>query len=83
MFIDFISQLLETLVNADVAEMFSAPLALLLVFILMFGLFTMFSGSSVKKLVLTFILIVVLVFCIFSMASHMGFITLPVTLGGT
>ena len=51
MFIDFISQLLETLVNADVAEMFSAPLALLLVFILMFGLFTMFSGSSVKKLV--------------------------------
>lgn len=83
MFIDFIKQFLETLVNTEVAEMFSAPLALLLVFMLLFGLFTMFSGSSVKRMILMFIMIVILCFCVFSMASHMGFITLPVTLGGT
>ena len=83
MFTEYIHSLLEELVNTQVAEMFTAPLALLLVLLLISALFTMFANGKTKMVVLTFILIVVLVFCVYSMASALGFITLPIVLGGT
>lgn len=83
MFTEYIYTLFEQLVNAQVAEIFTAPFALLIVLLLIAGLFTMFSSGKIKMLVLTFILIVVLIFCVYSMASSLGFITLPVVLGGT
>lgn len=82
MFIDFIYQFIETLVNTQAAEIFSAPFAMFLVLILVFLLFTMFSDGRTKRVVLTCILIITLVFIVFSMASNMGFITIPITFGG-
>lgn len=78
MFTEFIYELFEKLVSAEVAEMFTAPLATFLVLMLIFGLFALFCGSGVKRLVLTFILIITLIFTTFSISKKMGFIRLPI-----
>ena len=82
MFIQFIFDFFETLINTQVAEIFSAPLALFMVLMLIFGLFTIFCSGYTKRIFLIFILVIVVVFMIFSMASNIGFITLPITFGG-
>lgn len=84
MFIDFIYQFLSILINTDIAEVFSAPLAFMLVAMLLFWLFTLFASASSKRIFLIFICVVVGAFCVFSLAQYYGFIQLPVTfVGGT
>lgn len=82
MLTESIHQIIETFVNGQTADIFTAPLAMFIVFMLLFGLFTIFCDSRTKRIFLICILIIILVFIVFSMASNIGFITLPITLGG-
>lgn len=76
-----IKELFTNLIGSEV-EFMAMPLALLTVLLLIFGLFTLFANGTTKRLFLIGIIIVVITFCVFSMASQMGFVTLPLTLGG-
>lgn len=83
MFIEFIHTFLETLTNTQIADIFSAPMAVFLCLMLLFLLFTMFASPSTKRLALVSVFIITVVLCIFFMAKELGFITIPITFGGS
>lgn len=78
MILDPIKQIITELINEEVAEMFSAPLAILIVLLLISGLFLIFANSHTRRLVMLFVLITTLIFATFSMAKEIGFIRLPI-----
>ena len=82
MLINYITQFIQTFTNEHIAQIFTEPIALLIVSMLLFGLFTIFASSNTKRIFLIFILVIVGAFAIFSMASSYGFVQLPVVLGG-
>ena len=82
MIISYIKEFIQTFTNERLADIFTEPLAILIVFALIFGLFTIFSSSSTKRVILIFMLVVVGAFAIFHMASIYGFVQLPFVLGG-
>ena len=82
MLIEYIKQFIQTFTSEHLAEIFTEPLAILIVFMLLFGLFTIFANSTTKRILLIFILVIVGAFAIFNMASVYGFVQLPIVLGG-
>lgn len=83
MFLNFINEFLTNLISADVAAIFTAPIAFLIACLLIFGIFTFFIKSSHKKILLILICVVVGAFAIFSLAQFYGFVEMPVILGGS
>lgn len=82
MFIDVIKIFLETLLNAQVAEMLAAPIALLFACLLMFLTFSFFMSNTSKRIFLITICIVFVVYTVYMIASTYGFLVLPAVLGG-
>lgn len=83
MILDPIKLILTQLINADVAEIFSAPLATLAVLVLISMLFLLFANGHTKRLVLLFILITTLIYTTFTIAKNYGFVRLPIDVTNT
>lgn len=82
MLIQYIKEFIQIFTNENIAEVFTEPMAVLIVFALIFGLFALFANSTTKRILLIFMLVVVGAFAIFHMASIYGFVQIPVVVGG-
>ena len=82
MFIEFIHSFIETLTNTTTADIFSAPFALFVALLLISFIFMIFCDGKTKRIVFISILILTLVYCVYSLTSTFGFVMLPITLGG-
>ena len=82
MFIDVIKVFFETLLNVEIAEIFSAPIALFLALILIFLTFSFFISNANKRIFIITICFIVSCFTVFMIAKTYGFITLPISFGG-
>ena len=82
MLIQYIKEFIQIFTNERLAEIFTEPMAILIVFSLIFGIFALFSNSSTKRILLIFMLVIVGAFAVFHMASIYGFVQLPIVVGG-